>query len=473
MKSEELGIRSHGKRYLVTLLLGFSFVYGEAIDDALDGFDEAPATTKVQTSDIQGKSTEVDALFEEGFDEDASTVVKTKKSALPEGLTGELSQKLAYSPHNDSPYDGFNMFQSELFLDYEHKFDNGYKFKINAKAFYDAIYSLKGREEYSDRALKEMENEVELFDAYVEGKLASNFDFKIGRQVVVWGRSDTIRITDILNPLDNRLPGMTDIEDLRLPVGMAKFDYFVGNWRVTPIVVLEQRFSKNPPFGGDFYPASFVRPEDTDYNGATWALSVGGEFEGWDINFYAADVRDDAGYIDFLSPDANVKHDKVRMYGTALNILSGSWLFKTELAHFQGLKYTSALGSEFDRTDALMGVEYNGIADTMISYDISLRTIHDYDARLLLEMNPLKPRTYQQALRISSDFFNATLEANYLISLFGKNMDEGGYQRLWVVYDVADGISLETGVVDYIGGSSFYDRFKNNDRVFATFSYSF
>jgi len=62
--------------------------------------------------------------------------------------------------------------------------------------------------------------------------------------VVVWGRSDTIRVTDVLNPIDNRRPGMVDIEDLRLPVAMAKLDYFVGDWRVTPIAILEQRFQK-------------------------------------------------------------------------------------------------------------------------------------------------------------------------------------------------------------------------------------
>lgn len=467
-------------------------LYAESIDEDMAGFDDEPVgsvqtdhTSGDQTlgSDMDGfdddpvpdqASTEaVETDLEEGFEDESESTVENSSQPLIPGLTGELTQKLSYSWNNDAPHDGVNSFKSELFLDYEHKFENGYKFKVNAKAYYDAIYSLKERGDFREQELNELESEIELFDTYLEGKITDDLDFKIGRQVVVWGRSDTIRVTDILNPLDNRVPGMVDIEDLRLPVTMAKFDYFIGNWRLTPIAILEQRFSKNPPFGGDFYPAPVMSPEDKSYDDVTYALSIGGEFEGWDINLYAAHIRDDGGYIDFSDTTPRFKHDKVKMAGAALNILSGSWLFKSEIAHLDGLKYTSVPDMEFRRTDLLLGFEYNGIADTMISYDIVSRHIHSYDNRLMDELNPLKENDYQHAFRINSEFFNATLTANYLISLFGNKLDEGGFQRAWVEYDLADGISLEAGVVDYIGGSPFYDKFKNNDRLFADITYSF
>ncbi len=440
-----------------------------SIENDMDGFENEVKDTGVDTSTIQQESP--DELLE-GFDKETETEVIEHKPFIP-GLTGKITQKVSYSWHNDVPHNGVNSFKSELFLDYEHKFENGYRFKTNAKAYYDAIYSLKERADYSTQELDQLESEIELFDAFLEGKISDNFDFKIGRQVVVWGRSDTIRVTDILNPLDNRIPAMVDIEDLRLPVTMAKFDYFVGAWRITPIAVLEQRFTKNPPFGSDFYPLPIPRPSDKAYHDVTYALSIGGEFEGWDINFYAADVHDDAGYVDMGDPSMPYRHDKVQMYGTALNILSGSWLFKSEIAHFEGLKYTSTQEKEFSRTDLLFGFEYNGIADTMISYDIVTRNIHNYDPFLLNEMIPVKEHTYQQAFRISSEFMNAALEANYLISLFGKKLDEGGYQRLWITYELSDNTTLDAGVVDYIGGSVFFDAINNNDRIFADITYSF
>jgi len=161
------------------------------------------------------------------------------------------------------------------------------------------------------------------------------------------------------------------------------------------------------------------------------------------------------------------------MFGTALNVLSGSWLFKSELAHFDGLKYTATQDKTFKRTDGLVGVEYKGIADTLISYDVSLRRVHSYDNALKNNPISIQENTYQQAFRISSDFLNATLHGNYLISLFGKKLDEGGFQRAWVKYDIADGVYTNIGVVDYIGGSKLFDRVHNSDMVFADVSYSF
>jgi hypothetical protein len=257
---------------------------------------------------------------------------------------------------------------------------------------------------------------------------------------------------------------------------MLKFDYFIGDWRVTPIAVLEQRFSKNPAFGSTFNLQPDPHLAEENYRDVTYALSVGGEFSGWDVNFYAARLHDDAGYVKFPTTPTSqptFTHDKVNIFGTALNVLSGSWLVKTELAYFDGVKYTSTQDKSFSRTDALIGTEYRGIADTLISYDVSLRHINNYDERLMGERNPLERNTYQHAFRVSSDFMNASLTANYLISLYGKKLDEGGFQRAWVKYELGEGIITNFGVVDYMGGSKLFNTVKNNDMIFADISYSF
>jgi len=440
-----------------------SLLYAESVDEALDGFDDTP--TKVEP-----KNSDVDIM--DGFDDENNAQKVEQKSEYVEGLTGKITEQAAYSYHGKKPHNALTSLKTSLFLDYEHKFENGWRFKTNAKAYYDAIYAIRGRYRYSKDERDAFQSEVELYDAYVEGSFSEHFDMKLGRQVVVWGRSDTIRITDILNPLDNRRPGMVDIEDLRLPVAMAKFDYFVGDWRITPIAIVEQRFSKLPPFGSAFNPLQDPHIEDEKYNDITYALSVGGEFSGWDVNFYAARIHDDEGYI-VPAPKLTYKHEKVDMVGTALNLLSGSWLFKTEVAYFDGLKYTAITDKTFNRTDALLGAEYKGIADTLISFDTSVRHIYSYDQRLLGERIPLKKDTYQSAFRISSDFMNASLTANYLLSLYGKKLDEGGFQRLWVKYELDEGLHTNVGVVDYIGGSKFFDVFKNSDMIFADITYSF
>jgi len=455
------------QKLLLSTLLIASFLNAESIDEALEGFDDEPTT---QTA--KKPSTKENDIMD-GFDDEPVNETKLldtiKKESKFKDFTGKLTEQATFSYRDKTPHDNLSSLKSSLLLDYEHKFDNGFKLKTNAKAYYDTIYSLRDRDKYSKDELKENEYEVELFDAYIEGSLADNLDVKLGRQVVVWGRSDTIRITDVLNPLDNRRPAIVDIEDLRLPVGMAKFDYYVGDWRITPIAVVEQRFSKNPPSGSTYNPSPNSLPSNESYSDVTPALSIGAEFSGWDINLYASNLHDDTGYF----KKGKINHDKVKMFGTALNVLSGSWLFKSELAHFDGLKYTATQDKSFKRTDGLVGVEYKGIADTLISYDVSLRKVHSYDNALKNNPISIQENTYQQAFRISSDFLNATLHGNYLISLFGKKLDEGGFQRAWVKYDIADGIYTNIGVIDYIGGSKLFDRVHNSDMLFADISYSF
>jgi len=463
------------KHILFSSLL-LTSLQAENLDALMGGFDDEP-TTKTEI-----KKDAVDEIVD-GFDDEVPS--STQKETLPkkpnpsqkretfadsiDGITGKLTEQIAYAYSSKNPHDNISSLKSSLLLDYEYKFENGFKFKTNAKAYYDAIYALRGRDNYSQDELHELESEVQLFDAYVEGALADNFDMKLGRQVVVWGRSDTIRITDVLNPLDNRRPGMVDIEDLRLPVAMAKFDYFVGDWRITPMAVLEQRFSMNPPAGSVFNASTVSIPSDESDGQILPALSVGAEFSGWDANFYAAQLRDDTGYFD----NGKIQHDKTNMFGAAFNVLNGSWLFKSEIAHFDALKYATTGDKTFKRSDALVGLEYNGIPDTLISYDASLRKLHNYDDRLKNERFEVQEESYQHAFRVSSDFMNATLHGNYLISLFGKGLDEGGFQRAWVKYDIADAIYANFGVIDYIGGSKSFDAVADNDMVFMDVSYSF
>jgi len=456
-------------------LLLSSLVHAESIDEALEGFDDSTESSTVTPQNSKLIQKDNDNVMD-GFDDADVLETSESKKNFVEGLTGKFTEQLAFSYRGRKPHNNLTSMKSSLFLDYEHKFENGWRFKTNAKAYYDAIYDLRNKSHlkvpYSNDELDEQRSEVRLYDVYVEGSLSDKIDMKLGRQVVVWGRSDTIRITDVLNPLDSRRPGMVDIEDLRLPVTMAKLDFFWGDWRITPIAVLEQFFTINPAFGSAFNPQPNPHMEKKSYDDVTYALSVGGEFSGWDVNFYAARLHDDAGYVKF-KPKPIFKHDKVNMFGTALNVLYGPWLLKTELAYFDGLKYTSTQDKTFSRTDMLIGTEYKGIADTMISYDFSLRHLNHYDERLKDELFLPEQNFVQHAFRVTSDFMNATLHLNYLISLYGLNLDEGGFQRAWVRYDIADGITTNVGVVDYIGGSKLFDIVHNNDMVFADISYNF
>ena len=508
----------------LSALLLTTLLQAESVEEAFEGFDDAPAPTAKSESKPASSASETDeamAGFDDesitettsadsdmaGFDDEGTVSSEDENGTMGETVeekqgfladfSGKFTQQAALSYNKRRPQNVFYSLRQTLFLNYEHKFDNGLKVKVTSRAFYDGIYDVSSAN-YYPQEVEELNYEVELFEAYVEWSIFDDLDAKLGRQVVVWGRSDTIRITDVLNPIDNRRPGIQDIEDVYLPVGMLKFDYQLNDtWRISPILVFEQRFTKDPPFGSLYNPASpeedyaewkasgmpDVKLGHEKYKDPTYALSIGAEFEGWDVNFYASRLYEDRGYItnldEKLDPtakelDIKYQHNKTNMFGAAFNKLYGSWLFKAELAYFSNLTYTSTVDRTLSRTDGLLGFEYSGIAETTISYDFAIRHFNQYDPRLYVEEENLLERdTFQQALRVRSNFFNDSLHVNYLATAFGEKLNEGGYQRGWVEYEVADAINTEFGAVDYFGGAPLFDKVADQYVVFMDMSYNF
>ncbi|WP_373002279.1 DUF1302 family protein [Sulfurimonas sp.] len=469
----------------VAISLVSSIYADSSIEDDLSGFD---------SEEVVEKPSEADADLS-GFDEEptqeieSKEIIQKKEEERKVTISGDLAFKtsVGYKEHkvNGVEYSGVNQAQTSLFLELDAKLSDDWKLKVSGDTFYDAIYDIHSTNSYSDDILDAYKTQLRLDDTYVQGKITSSLDAKIGRQIVVWGKSDSIRITDVINPLDNRTPAMTDIEDLRLSVGMFKFDYYYGAWNFSVMVIPENRIMIEAPARSEFFPVDAIFPvapnpfieletPNTSWNNMQYAFGANGVFSGWDLSFYAADVLDQKWHID---PDTMTrKVTKVQMLGSAINIASGSWLLKSEVALLDGVKYNSTRDAK-SRLDALIGFDYMGIKDTVLSVEVANRHIFDYEA----QMSKVVPRPdyvdedeVQTALRATKSFYNDSLNATALLSIFGSSWQNGGFARIWIEYEVADAIGLNAGIVEYIDGDKpLMKAIKDNDRVFADITYSF
>ncbi|MDP6935746.1 MAG: hypothetical protein QGG40_22690, partial [Myxococcota bacterium] len=70
-------------------------------------------------------------------------------------------------------------------------------------------------------------------EAWVAGSLGVT-ELTLGRQVVAWGEGRLSGVLDVVNPRDLREPGMVDLEDLRLPVSMARVTSSLDGGSVWP-----------------------------------------------------------------------------------------------------------------------------------------------------------------------------------------------------------------------------------------------
>lgn len=484
------------------MLLLTTSLLGDELDEAMDGFDETASENTFDEAALDG--------FDD-FDDGSTqiTAIEEERDINWYSLTGSLSFLSAYSYSQSSAnaaapgdkvmdFSGLSRARTKLDLALEMRHSDDWKSRIEVMGWYDAAWAIHGRDGYTDDVLDTYERFFDLKDAYIQGTLTSSLDIKIGRQIVIWGKSDSIRITDVINPLDSREPGMVDIEDLRLSETMTKLDYYFGDYGLSAMVIHEPRLPIEPAFGSDYRPRDVFGPTpapdaafpdryepDWSLENTQFALSLDGRYEGWDLSWYAANVFDSRFGIEVQEDGSRLRtYDKITMLGVATNVVSGSWLYKVEAAYIAGIDYRS-VEDDKDRIDALLGIDYSGFSKTLLSLEIADRHLLDYEDIMLQNTLPdrfpdyAREDTVQVALRGNHTFDHDNASLNYLLSLFGSSdfgFEDGGFQRLWLEYKYSDTLSMTGGVVDYIGGDGtvpFYNAMKDDDRVFAELVYSF
>ena len=405
--------------------------------------------------------------------------------------SAELSASINYRGHRSATnipqtdftnYKGLQRLRSRLNLALdldlpEYEYFRDAKIKVEGWGFYDAAYAIQGRNKYTSQVRDQYEFDAEVGEAWIQASPTDKLDIKLGRQVVIWGRSETLRVLDILNPLDNREPGRVDIEDLRRPVGMAKVEAFFGDWALSAIAIPEIRFDASPVLGSDFYtlPQFFPVPhkkELNDFEDAEFAGRLIGIFSGWDISFHGASYWNDTSRIDPRYAFPTLVHDRLWMVGSGGNYTVGSWLLKYEIAYIDGLGFMGAPG-EKNRVDAFAGVEYYGFTDTTIVLEGVNRHIFNHEIGMK-KLDGISQNSQELALRVTRNFWNDTLHVTLVGIAFGYDGRLGSVARLDVTYDIQDALKISGGVLLYQNGSRPpFDRMGRNDRFLLNLKYSF
>ncbi|WP_457575499.1 DUF1302 family protein [Desulfomarina sp.] len=454
---------------------------GNDLDDILSGFDES-GEQQMETEDNELD----DALtgFED-FSEDGTANNPESEKKLPSWLApyGSLSLETSWNFAHEAPaagepdYRGLSMLRTTGALGVD--IDMGaWRGRAGGHAYYDAAWVINGRDQYSDGFLDRYEDEIELDELYLAGNITKNLDLKTGRQIVVWGKADNVRVTDILNPLNNRTPGMVDIKYKRLPVTMSKLDYYFGNWNLSTILIHEIRFDKNPVFNSEFFPGKTAPPPEhkpTNFSLDTqqYGLALNGIFSGWDFSFYYAGVYDGRSHLVRDNGIITLQHNRVYMTGMTGNIALGNWLLKGEGAWWRGLEYSNSSNNEFARIDLMAGIEYTGFSETMLSLEVVNRHIPQFEDSLKQSPDYTDRNQTQSALMLTRDFLNDTVQLKILCTLFGTHGEGGAFERLQVEYDYTDHIAFTGGVILYQSGDQVgFSDIGDSDRLFLEFKYS-
>lgn len=165
------------------------------------------------------------------FEEDKSIVYKFWKKILPFDERLELGGfvKNETSVHLAGGLDEFMKMNNIIGLKTNYKITDWLEFFTYYRWFWDAVYTIEDRR-YQNISFEDVNRKLRMpektqwlrecyFDIYTD-----RLDIRAGKQQVVWGTADGVRILDMVNPLDYREWTLKEYVETRIPLWMINIE---------------------------------------------------------------------------------------------------------------------------------------------------------------------------------------------------------------------------------------------------------
>ena len=281
-------------------------------------------------------------------------------------------------------------------------------------------------------------------------------EFKAGRQIVVWGVADGLRVTDLISPVDYTEFMSSDYDDMRMAVDGFRIKYLGERVNAEIVYVPVPRYFQMP-LGED----NPWRPNLPEKAGLDFPEGLHTHNQS-PVTVAGYDPVKDSIVIHGI-------HETMTMIGGDLSMPVGEFVLRAEIAEYFGeaLGYASNLDYARKNTfNALGGIDWYAGDNWTFMVQYLHKYIADYSHNLAAEKN-----SSEMTFRISKELLNNTLK----LSLYGVfDIDNLGYYgRASGDYAVTDQVMISLGY-DHFGGKrgqlAGYDK---NREVWAKAKYYF
>jgi hypothetical protein len=426
-------------------------------------------------------------------DIEISTSNNNLDSSSPFSILGWVSQKISYG--FEEPGELFsrsdrelNKLETSLFTQLDWQPSSGINLRFSGKAYHDEIYQFNDDTSYSQAERNEFRNRFEVRDFYLEKQISDNVYLKAGNQILAWGFAEHLRVTDIINTEDQYTFGQQDLEDLRLQVPATLLSVSLNDWVFDGVVTYRAGYNDMAPAGDEFdqfiayrQSGGIVDRKSPD-NPFEYFFRASTHFDNGDLQLVAGEFNNNQLSLNGISrsqsliPIFQLSQERIQALGIAANRANGSWLLFGEMGMHFNNPVTPSVDETFlllngwnekDQLLGVLGVEYNGFYNTVISLEADSIQTRDYSDSLLVDKNQ-----HSFGTRIYWTGWNDRLE---LLSVFNKLADSQGYvTRVSMEYDWTDSLNFGLLWVDYSAEeTSNYYNYRNNDMVQFNLRFSF
>jgi hypothetical protein len=437
-----------------------------ASSDALFGDDE-----KAPASKPEGR----ESLF-------GSDAVTTSAAPKWHGFVrGELAYTYAEPAHWSKM-----LVRSEL--DGEGAFSANVKYRIGARLDYDFVYD--AADFYPSDVRRDQRVNVLLRENYLDIG-AGDWDFRIGRQHIVWGEMVGLFFADVVSAKDLREFILPDFDVLRIPQWAARAEYFKGDFHAEAVWIPVPSYDEIGKPGAEFFPAVPPPPQGfatqfsneqfprRELDHTNYGLRLSYLVNGWDMSgFYYGSVDAQPTFyrgIQALPEPTFVyqaRHDRIDQFGGTIAKDLGFAVFKAETVYTSGRNYGLLRVSDEDGVvrqntlDVVGGLDFDLPRDTRLNLQLFNRTFFNHDPDIIFDHNEngfsvLLNHKFSERVQAEVLYIASLNRTDYMI-------------RPRLIWNVARDWKFIAGVDIFDGPPlGLFGQFANRDRAYMEARFSF
>jgi hypothetical protein len=323
---------------------------------------------------------------------------------------------------------------------------------------------------------------LRLREAYLDYQ-RGKWDFRIGRQVIAWGKADNVTVTDLICPADYQDYFCYEFSDAKKPVEAVKTGFRQGNMALELVWV--------PFFEATGYPAAdnpWLKREETsgitaqtaeqpekNLKNSEWFGRVTFNREGfdyavsafqcwWDTPWYHAETGAGGTVL-------QGEYYRVSGVGGEFSVPRGDLVIRGETAYLRGRRFERTSYSldylERDALKMLLGLDWYPGNNWTVSAQVADEMVLDYDRAMARDEHD-----WLGTLKLSKKLLRETLT---LAGLVCAALDaEDYYHKLSGEYALTDELRLTCGLL-FFGGAAggTFGRYRDRDGLLVKLKYSF
>jgi len=326
--------------------------------------------------------------------------------------------------------------------------------------------------------------DVELREAYIDTELGSTF-LRVGKQQVVWGQADGLKVLDVINPQSFREFILDDFEDSRIPLWMVNAEFPIGGAMLQFLWIPDKTYDDIPEPGATFaFTSPLIVPEippgvpvtiaplerpDDFLKDSDVATKLSVFVGGWDLSLNYAYHYFDRPVVrhEFSSAGITVRqnYERTHLLGGTVSNVFGDFTLRGEIGfsnnrYFLTNNVTDADGViQSGELSYVFGLDYQGWRDWFVSAQVFQSFVTDPTPALVRD-----DVDTSATLLVRRDFMNDSLQVEALLI---QSLNQGdGVLQASLKYEWRTNIRLKVGADIFYGKpQGLFGQFDKNDRV--------